>query len=254
MKSIRTRVPRIGAVLLSAAAATLLVTGCVVTAQPPPAYPAAPGGGLEWNVNRRGLDIRNFDLVTPSPEACQSECMNDPQCMAFTYVNPGVQGPSARCWLKGGVPEPTPDTCCVSGVKYAGAPPPQGAPPPPPPPAPAPPPPAPPPPPPQSSWQGTPMTPPQPPPPSGWQGAPMTPPPPAGRQWEPRTDRPGMDYRSFDLPAPRPELCRDACWREPQCRAFTYVRPGVQGPSARCWLKNPVPPARLNDCCLSGVK
>jgi hypothetical protein len=63
-----------------------------------------------------------------------------------------------------------------------------------------------------------------------------------------------MDYRSFDLPAPRPELCRDACWREPQCRAFTYVRPGVQGPHARCWLKNPVPPARLNDCCLSGVK
>lgn len=82
----------------------------------------------------------------------------------------------------------------------------------------------------------------------------MTPPPPAGRQWEPRTDRPGSDYRSFDLPAPRPELCRDACWREPQCRAFTYVRPGVQGPQARCWLKNPVPPARLNDCCLSGVK
>jgi len=74
------------------------------------------------------------------------------------------------------------------------------------------------------------------------------------RQWEPNTDRPGSAYRSFDLPAPRPETCRDACWAEPQCRAFTYVRPGVQGPHARCWLKNVVPPARPNDCCLSGVK
>ena len=50
---------------------------------------------------------------------------------------------------------------------------------------------------------------------------------------EANTDRPGADYRSFELGAPRPELCRDACWGEPQCRAFTYVRPGVQGPRAR---------------------
>ena len=247
MSPMNRTVSRAGVVSLCAAAASLLITGCVVTA-PPPGYPAP--AGLEWNVNRRGADYRSFDLVTPSPDTCQSACMNEPQCVAFTYVNPGVQGPSARCWLKGGVPEPTPDTCCVSGVKYASGPPqatpPEAAPPPPSPPAPEPAPP------PASSWQGTPMTPPpQPPPASGWQG---TPPPQATRQWEPRTDRPGMNYRSFDLPAPRPELCRDACWREPQCRAFTYVRPGVQGPSARCWLKNPVPPARLNDCCLSGVK
>jgi hypothetical protein len=32
------------------------------------------------------------------------------------------------------------------------------------------------------------------------------------------------------------------------------VRPGVQGPHARCALKNAVPPARPADCCLSGVK
>ena len=141
----------------------------------------------------------------------------------------------------------------------------------------APPPPAPPPPPPASSWQGTPTTPPPAPPPSpppasswhgtppsapsppppsgGWQGRPTTTPPsPASRQWEPQTDRPGSDYRSFDVRESRPELCRDACGSERQCRAFTYVRPGVQGPRARCGLKNAVPPARPNDCCLSGVK
>jgi len=223
--------------------AGLFVTSCVVTATVPPSYPAS---GLEWNVNRRGADYRDFDLITPSPETCQSTCMSEPQCVAFTYVNPGVQGPNARCWLKSAVPEPAPDTCCVSGVKYATA-----AAPPPPPPAPAPAP-APPPPPPASNWQGQPVAPPAPPPASNWQGQPVAPPP--GRQWEPHTDRPGSNYRDFDLPTPRPETCRDACWAEPQCRAFTYVRPGVQGPRARCWLKNVVPPARPADCCLSGVK
>jgi hypothetical protein len=74
------------------------------------------------------------------------------------------------------------------------------------------------------------------------------------RQWEPNTDRPGGDYRSFDLPEPRPDLCREACWRDGQCRAFTYVRPGVQAQRSRCALKSVVPPARPSDCCLSGVK
>jgi len=224
------------------AAVALFVTSCMVTATGPgPGYPTA---GLEYNVDRPGSDYRSFDLPTPSPEQCQAACMNEPACVAFTYVNAGVQGPSPRCWLKNAVPQPVPQTCCVSGVKYASEPPP------PPPPAPAPPPPA-------SGWQGQPVppppppAPPPPPPPSGWQGRPV---PPPAQQWEPRTDRSGHDYRSFALRAPRPELCRDACWNEPACRAFTYVRPGVQGPTARCWLKNGVPPARLNDCCLSGVK
>jgi 1-phosphatidylinositol phosphodiesterase len=251
---------------LLAVGATVFVAGCMVTATAPgPAYPAS---SLEWNVDRPGSDYRSFDLPAPSPETCQSTCMNEPQCVAFTYVNPGVQGPNARCWLKSAVPQPVPQTCCVSGTKYGGASPPVAA-PEPPPPAPTPPPssgwqgtpttpPPAPTPPPSSGWQGTPTTPPPAPPPppaSGWQGRPMTPPPaPAAGQWEPQTDRPGSDYRNFDLRAPRPEMCRDACWNEPQCRAFTYVRPGVQGPHARCWLKNIVPPSRPNDCCLSCVK
>jgi hypothetical protein len=32
-------------------------------------------------------------------------------------VNPGVQGPAARCWLKSSVPPATPNSCCTSGVK-----------------------------------------------------------------------------------------------------------------------------------------
>ena len=245
------------------AAVSLLAASCMVTATGPgPAYPAS---GLEYNVDRPGSDYRSFDLDAPSPEQCQAACMNEPGCVAFTYVNPGVQGPSPRCLLKNAAPPPVPQSCCVSGVKYASAPPPapepapppptsgwQGqpvAPPPPPPPEPAPAPPA-------SGWQGQPVAPPPPPQPapppaSGWQGQPVA---PAAQQWEPRTDRPGANYRGFELRTPQPELCRDACWNDRACRAFTYIRPGVQGPTARCWLKNAVPPARLNDCCLSGVK
>jgi hypothetical protein len=71
---------------------------------------------------------------------------------------------------------------------------------------------------------------------------------------EGNTDRPGLDYRSFDLPAADPKLCQDACAGEANCKAFTYVRPGVQGPSARCWLKSSVPNPVSNNCCVSGVK
>ena len=76
----------------------------------------------------------------------------------------------------------------------------------------------------------------------------------AAGQWEPNTDRPGSDYRRVELASPRPELCRNACWAEPQCRSFTYARPGALGPRALCFLKDAVPPARPADCCLSAVK
>jgi len=233
-------------VIAFAVFAVVLVAGCAVSATATgPAYPAS---NLEWNVDRPGGDYRSFDLPAPSPGECQAACMNEAPCTAFTYVNPGVQGPNARCLLKSAVPAPVAQACCVSGTKYENAPP--SMPPPPPPP---------------SGWQGTPTTPPPPPPPPpvpaappppppppAWQGRPTTPPPP--RQWEPNTDRPGADYRSFELRSPVPEQCRDACWNEVQCRAFTYVRPGAQAPHARCVLKNAVPPARPADCCLSGVK
>lgn len=67
-------------------------------------------------------------------------------------------------------------------------------------------------------------------------------------------DRPGRDYRNFTLPANDPSLCQRACVRESQCVAWTFVRPGVQGSGARCWLKNAVPREVRNDCCVSGTK
>lgn len=67
-------------------------------------------------------------------------------------------------------------------------------------------------------------------------------------------DRMGSDYRNFWLQYPDPNQCQAACSRENQCQAWTYVKPGVQGPQARCWLKNRVPRASSSGCCVSGVK
>lgn len=68
------------------------------------------------------------------------------------------------------------------------------------------------------------------------------------------TDRPGSDFHSFNLHSADPGLCESACNGDSRCRAWTYVRPGVQGHTARCWLKHAVPAARPSDCCVSGVK
>jgi hypothetical protein len=71
--------------------------------------------------------------------------------------------------------------------------------------------------------------------------------------FEPQIDRPGGDYRSFDLPVADAGQCASACAAEGQCVAFTYVNPGVQGPMARCWLKNVVPNPVPSACCTSGL-
>ena len=45
-----------------------------------------------------------------------------------------------------------------------------------------------------------------------------------------------------------------ACVNESQCTAYTYVKPGVQGEKARCWLKNEIPAPVQNNDCISGAR
>jgi hypothetical protein len=73
------------------------------------------------------------------------------------------------------------------------------------------------------------------------------------RDVEPNTDRPGNDFANFDLRNANAFECQAACRNDQRCLAWTYVRPGVQGASPRCWLKDAVPAARASDCCTSGV-
>jgi hypothetical protein len=70
--------------------------------------------------------------------------------------------------------------------------------------------------------------------------------------FEPNIDRPGGDYNNFDIRG-GPEACRAVCSNNRSCVAWTFVRPNVQGPSSRCWLKSSVASARRDTCCVSGV-
>jgi len=72
---------------------------------------------MEENTDRPGMNINNFYLPRNLPTLCMQACKDDPNCKAWTYVHPGIQGPKARCWLKSGVPAPVNSPCCVSGVR-----------------------------------------------------------------------------------------------------------------------------------------
>ena len=76
---------------------------------------------------------------------------------------------------------------------------------------------------------------------------------PAIGEMEYNVDRPGLDYRSFELSEADPQICQSSCSADPQCKAWTYVKSGIQGNLARCWLKDRVPQPRTSDCCISGT-
>lgn len=68
-------------------------------------------------VDRPGSDIANMALPAANPTMCQQQCADNASCRAWTYVNPGVQGPQARCYLKGSMPLEVANACCTSGIK-----------------------------------------------------------------------------------------------------------------------------------------
>lgn len=71
---------------------------------------------------------------------------------------------------------------------------------------------------------------------------------------ENNTGRPGADFDRFHINDQRPDRCQSECLlRSDRCKAWTYVRPGLQHKYAVCYLKNAVPPAVPNTCCISGV-
>ncbi len=79
----------------------------------------------------------------------------------------------------------------------------------------------------------------------------------SGTIGQPSVDRPGSDFHHFDSflgGDVTPQLCYTACFFSEKCRAWTFVRPNtVQGPKGVCWLKDSVPAAKPNSCCVSGA-
>lgn len=66
-------------------------------------------------------------------------------------------------------------------------------------------------------------------------------------------DRPGGDYRVLTSGVESPRYCASACAADTQCKAWTYVNAGTEGPAATCHLKLTVPHAQSTPCCTSGV-
>jgi V8-like Glu-specific endopeptidase len=218
----------------------------------------------EVGYDRGGSDTRVLDLPRADADLCLAECARDSSCLAYTYVVPGAQGPNARCWIKAGVGAAAANSYTTSGIRrlfeydtnrsgydyrnftpspatgvvcrsecakdaacrsftYVPA---SGS-------SPA------------RCWLKSSIAP-------ATTGSGML----SGvkRGLEMNTSRGGSDYRSFDQTTPAPEICQATCASESSCKAWTYVKPGVQGTYARCWLKSDVPVASANDNCVSGLK
>ena len=65
-------------------------------------------------------------------------------------------------------------------------------------------------------------------------------------------DRPGGDYSRFG--SNTWEACAEACQNDAKCRAFTWMKPGVQAQSGVCWLKSSTPGGYSNTNTVSGIK
>jgi len=74
-----------------------------------------------------------------------------------------------------------------------------------------------------------------------------------GRRMDANTNFPAAGYDESALPLPDPRACRRRCRDDRRCQAWTFVKPGVQGPGARCRLMRRVPAAQTSQCCVSGV-
>jgi len=90
---------------------------CLVLGFANAAFAAGPAVSLEVGQDRMGGDYKGFALAQPDAQLCRQACADDAACRAFTYVNPGIKGPEAMCFLKSSVVPATADACCTSGAK-----------------------------------------------------------------------------------------------------------------------------------------
>lgn len=73
-------------------------------------------------VDLPGADLENRSTVDDQGLECAARCANNASCRSFTWVRPGLQeapdvnGTTAVCWLKSGVPDPTANPDTASGI------------------------------------------------------------------------------------------------------------------------------------------
>ena len=68
---------------------------------------------------------------------------------------------------------------------------------------------------------------------------------------ENNTSRWGSDYKRFTIGSA--EACAVACNADEACRAWSFIKPTDNSPSAMCRLKSAAPQAKADPCCISGL-
>jgi len=200
---------------------------------------AAIGRGMEDETNRPGSNIETFALKSTSsgdipdkygskpngewgPQVCERACLDNTKCKAWSLEWAGlpplntnkVMRQDSICYLKGAAPPAISHPRFVSGVVV------------------------------------------------GRSAKAKLPDPPISTSqdvhpgMENNVDRPGSDFLRDEIVPRRdnPARCQQACLASDKCRAWTYVRPGVQGTNGVCYLKHAAPPPVSSSCCISGVK
>ena len=79
--------------------------------------PAAAQSGYD----RPGGDYASGPVPNGDPAVCAARCERDSHCRAWSFSYPPASGGPAMCWLKREVTRRVKSSCCVSGVKGAGA-------------------------------------------------------------------------------------------------------------------------------------
>jgi hypothetical protein len=181
-------------------------------------------GGWSYRVTP-GKDVPGGDLLateSPSAQTCALYCSNDARCVAFAYVDGVATGARANCFLKNGLGSSRLDSHVTTGVK------------------------------------------------TGLSAVAI---PACGSvrmTSERAVERPGGDYKKIEMKpgdvfkfdiAPaiadadrQATACALLCNQQTRCVASTWVKPGVNGPNAMCYLKDSVGPFTSNASAFSSVK
>lgn len=75
----------------------------------------------DMGYDRPGNDYEKFVVKSGDPAECASRCEHDARCRAWSFSYPRTEQTAATCWLKNRVSPRVQNSCCVSGVRGAGA-------------------------------------------------------------------------------------------------------------------------------------
>jgi hypothetical protein len=73
----------------------------------------------EYGYDRPGGEYLAHYADVSNPQDCLDLCSGNADCVAFTWVQPNIQGPTGMCWLKRSLSKKVSLDCCVSGVVKA---------------------------------------------------------------------------------------------------------------------------------------